>query len=183
MSNPSVIGLRFLCPAATLALFPMSLAQTSQLLQLLLNSALLTVVCALLWLGVSCRQSAIATQLNQLPTTVSLLHRHRLRQQYHRHYQSRVALHWALLLSLGNSLTLGLRTLIPWDGLIPLSLGLFVLSVAGLLIGLGITLDSFNPDPLVPKRSRRSRPTSLKLTAVDRPKPSATPPPVPSQLP
>lgn len=161
----------------------MSIAQTSQLLQLLLNSALMAVVCALLWLGMSWRQSAIATQLSQLPTTVSLLHRHRLRQQYHRHCQGLVALHWALLLSLSSSLTLGLRTLIPWDGLIQISLGLFVLSVAGLLIGLSITLDSFNSGQLAPNRSRRSQPAPLKLTAVDRPKPSATPPPVPSQLP
>lgn len=136
----------------------MSIEQTSQLLQLILNSVLLLLGCILLlnWLGL--RQAAIEEQQNRfMHQGAELLESDRaggsrgssalaenrwlqirkylrqLQQRYQILQASLLAAHSALVLAIGSTLTLALRTLLNLDWLIPLSLSLFVVAVVVLL--------------------------------------------------
>lgn len=140
----------------------MSIEQTPPLLQLLLNSVLLSLGCLLSLGRFSTRStyldnqiSALLQQGNELSTarrsgqldaaweTRLLPLKRYLRQLQRRQrlvHNSQVAVHYALLLSIGSTFLLSLRSLLEVDGLVSLSLGLFVLSVAALLVGAGCAL-------------------------------------------
>lgn len=140
----------------------MSIEQTPPLLQLLLNSVLLSLGCLLLLGRLGTRSTHLGNQISALlqqgkelstarrsgqldaawETRLLPLKRY-LRQLQRRQrlvHNSQVAVHYALLLSIGSTFLLSLRSLLEIDGLVSLSLGLFVLSVAVLLIGIGCAL-------------------------------------------
>lgn len=140
----------------------MSVEQTTQLIQLILNSVLMMVACALLLNRVSLRQTALEERLQaarQYSDLLSSEHRidshgidrstrvlqakKHLRQLQYRYKVVRygvLADSYALLGAIASTLTLALRTLMNVEWLVPLSLGLFVIGVALLLLGVGLTL-------------------------------------------
>lgn len=141
----------------------MSVEQTTQLIQLILNSVLMGVACALVLGGLTARHGAIRQQLQSMSrpdysqeldnwivkplTELPRSHIHQIRHQIKRlryRYQisrySVLSAYYALLFSALSCFALVLRGLIQWNGLIPFALGLFVLSVATLLVAIGLTL-------------------------------------------
>lgn len=141
----------------------MSVEQTTQLIQLILNSVLMSVACALVLGGLTTRHAAIRHQLQSVSrsdysqeidnwivrplTELSRSHiyqiRHQLKRLRYRYQISRYSVlsaYYALLFAALSCFTLVLRGLIQWNGLIPIALGLFVLSVATLLVSIGLTL-------------------------------------------
>ncbi len=141
----------------------MSIEQTAQLIQLILNSMLMIVGCALVSNRLERRHSVLIDRLQNLmgryaellesdPGQSGLalaadpqiaLAKKQLRQLQNRYTltsASLLAVHAALLLAVGNVLLLALRSLVDLDWLIPLSLTVFVAGVASLLLGAGLTL-------------------------------------------
>lgn len=138
----------------------MSVEQTSQLIQLILNSVLMSVACALVVGSLTARHGTINDQLqalsrkdeeevrvgrsnSALELSRSRSQRHQLRRLQYRYQISRysvIAAYYALLFCIVSCLALTLRGIIQWNVLISLALGLFVLGVATLLLAIGLTL-------------------------------------------
>lgn len=132
----------------------MSVEQTTQLIQLILNSVLVSVACALLLGGLMARQAAIEERLQASnrqyldslegnPSfrngTVKRQFR-QLQQRYQANRYSVLSVHYALLFAVLSALVLALRTTVGLDGLIPIALGIFIVGIAFLLMGVGLTL-------------------------------------------
>ncbi len=143
----------------------MSVEQTTQLIQLILNSVLLTVACALALGRLGIRQATVEehlkaasrhysdllelrgemegngkvlslqSRLNQAKKTLR-----QLQQRYQVLHQSLLATHYAFLFAVISTFTMTLRSLVNADWLINLAIGLFVVSVSVLLLGVGWTL-------------------------------------------
>lgn len=132
----------------------MGVEQTTQLIQLILNSVLISVVCALTLAGVMARHGAVGSQLQALTRHQAELWdqgwdeqalgvRKALRSLQQRYQVSRyslLAMHYAFTLALLSTFMLALRTIVIGDWLIPLAMGCFVLGVAVLLLGFGLLL-------------------------------------------
>lgn len=133
----------------------MSIEQTTQLIQLILNSVLMVAVGAVVWLGLMVRWVWLDILLRgaagaALQDGGEALGDRRLRwekrsdRRLKRHHQtvttSLLIAHGSLLLLVASTLLLALRTLMQANWLIQLSMGLFVLGVGGLLLGLGLCL-------------------------------------------
>lgn len=138
----------------------MSVEQSTQLIQLILNSILISVACALVLGGLTARQAALEERLQLLARQyydyadqlegssgfrgdrLSYVKK-ALRQLQYRcqisHY-SVLAVHYALLFSIVSVLILAFRTAITLDWLIPVALACFILGVAITLLGVGLTL-------------------------------------------
>ncbi|MEO0827173.1 MAG: DUF2721 domain-containing protein [Cyanobacteria bacterium J06635_15] len=142
----------------------MSVQQTSQLIQLILNSALMIGVCVLLWGGLWLRYTTLADRLkalhidyvklsHALPLGPGVDHRDRLRYlkqqrqklQYHYRLSKRctLILHYALLGFLLSIFALAARTLVNLNWLILVALGLFTAGTALLLLSVAMTLLDF----------------------------------------
>lgn len=144
----------------------MSVEQTTQLIQLILNSVLMTFACALLLSRISLRQTTLEERLQAAnrqcvdllgvssegrgevqkadrSTSRVLQAKKHLRQLQH-HYKvihyGVLANAYALLCAIASTLTLSLRALVNLEWLVPLSLGLFVFGVTLLLLGVGLML-------------------------------------------
>ncbi|HEY9909432.1 MAG TPA: DUF2721 domain-containing protein [Thermosynechococcaceae cyanobacterium] len=141
----------------------MSIEQTTQLIQLILNSTLLIVGCALMSNRLGERHSTIVADLQTLlhqyaelralpqkypPSEHQLiLAKKQLRQLQGRYvltHSSLLAGHAALLLAIGSGFLLALRAVLMWDWLISVACGLFVVGLAALLLGTGLTLLDMN---------------------------------------
>lgn len=136
----------------------MSIAQTSQLLQLVLNSAVMMVI-ALMWWGVAVfRLNLVSNDMQRLRrqyrrTRAEDGHTHlllRLRQHRHdlmvRHRLSRhsvLIMHYVLLSLMGSLFLLALRALVNTNLLITAALFLFVLGAAGILLSVALALMEF----------------------------------------
>lgn len=141
----------------------MSVEQTTQLLQLILNSVLMSLACAVLVGGLTVRHGNIRQQLLEFHafegtaglegwlgknitelSTARLNHLRlqikRLRYRYQISRYSVLSAYYALLFSLLSCFVLVLRGMVEWNGLIPAALGLFVLGIATLLVAIGLTL-------------------------------------------
>lgn len=143
----------------------MSVEQTTQLIQLILNSMLMMVACALLLSRISLRQTALEEGLQAARQSLERLDlgnehwsegkgvdrstsrvlqaKKHLRQLQHRYRVVRysvLANAYALVCAIASTLTLALRTLINLEWLVPISLGLFVFGVTLLLLGVGLML-------------------------------------------
>lgn len=131
----------------------MSVEQTTQLIQLILNSVLMSVACALVLGGLTARHSAIAEQIQAMRqsedgTVLDVVRsrrqgRSQLRRLQYRYTISRYSVlvaYYALLFSIFSCFTLTVRGMINWNGLIPIALVLFVVGVATLLVSVGLTL-------------------------------------------
>lgn len=142
----------------------MSIEQTAQLIQLILNSMLMLVGCALVSNRLGMRHSILVDRLQVVMNQYSelleadvplspglpfasdsslLLAKKHLRQLQNRYiltYSSLLAVHAALLLAIGNVFLLSLRSLLDLDWLLPLALTVFIAGIASLLLGVGLTL-------------------------------------------
>ncbi|HEY9763681.1 MAG TPA: hypothetical protein V6D07_14210 [Trichocoleus sp.] len=155
----------------------MTVEQTTQLIQLILNSALMVAI-ALAWWGIVwLRHSAIAAQLQEQQRRIvhlleteyrtldqfALLRQQRfqLQTRYRLTRHSALVMHYVLLALVGSVFGLALRTLMGVNGLIPIALILFVLGIGGLLLSVGLALLEFYQvgwlEEAAPRRSRTRR--------------------------
>ncbi|WP_088893958.1 hypothetical protein [Leptolyngbya ohadii] len=152
----------------------MSIDQTSQLIQLMLNSLLMMAFCGSVVIGLMLRQGAIAAQLRLLkplhaeavngvrslaPARFMQL-KAQLRLLRHSYRLVRIAgwsANGALILCTSSTLLLALRTLILLDRLIPISLLLFTCGAALLLCSLILGLLSLVETNSLEERESESR--------------------------
>ncbi|MBD1871807.1 DUF2721 domain-containing protein [Cyanobacteria bacterium FACHB-471] len=135
----------------------MSLEQTNQLIQLVLNSALMVSACVVILGGLLVRHTATHRQLRSLTQEYAELmggsvllrgdrllqvkHQLRqLRQQYQDAYRSILVIHYALFMFVLSGLTVALRTIANADWLITAALVLFIVGLVMLLLGLALAL-------------------------------------------
>jgi small-conductance mechanosensitive channel len=143
----------------------MDVAQTTQLIYLMLNSVLMMNACALLLAGLLSRQTVVRDRVQSVSRefiasiplgavprngkTVALkeprqfLLKKQLRQMHQRlraASNSVLAVSYALLLFVASTLMLALRALVNLNGLIPIALGLFSVGVGILLMGIVLML-------------------------------------------
>lgn len=132
----------------------MNVEQTTQLIQLILNSLLMTVACSIVLGRAWVRYTDLEKRLYSLrslyversgPTWVEqhLQVRKQVRHWLHRSllsYASLLTAYYALLLAVASTFTLALRGLINFPWLIPASIVLFLLALGGLLLAIGLTL-------------------------------------------
>ncbi|NJO11017.1 MAG: DUF2721 domain-containing protein [Leptolyngbyaceae cyanobacterium SL_1_1] len=135
----------------------MTIAQTSQLIQLILNSVLMIAVCIGLLGGLRLRHSAVTHQLQSLQQlyvqrslqgawgTADLLRsqRQQLQHQYRLATSSHLIMYYVVLLFVASTFTLAARTLLNLGWLIPLALVLFVLGTGGMLLSVALALLDF----------------------------------------
>jgi hypothetical protein len=124
----------------------MSVEQTSQLIQLILNALLLSLVTTGMVVVTSARSQAVTSHLQGIQeallsdgrlTYPHLAYLSQKRRSLRRRYQverlGQLAAHYSFLLSVSSALVVSMRSLVNWDMLIPVSLICFVLSL-GLLL-------------------------------------------------
>ncbi len=147
----------------------MSIAQTTQLLQLVLNSGLMMVI-ALAWWGVVVfRLGAISARLQRLERRP-----HALRVRYRLNRHSALIMHYVLLMLMASLCCLALRALIDANTLITAALLLFVLGNVGILVSVTLALMEFyqlNGLEMRPAQPR-PRPVVLPAAAMEQPRPS-----------
>jgi hypothetical protein len=135
-----------------------SIAQTSQLLQLILNSAVMMVI-ALVWWGVVVfRLNTVSNQMQRLnrryrrnlpddgqPRVRSRLrqHRHDLKIRYRLTRHSVLMMHYVLLAQMASLFLLSLRALVNSNLLITMALFMFVTGTAGILLSVALALMEF----------------------------------------
>ena len=174
----------------------MSVHQTSQLIQLILNSALMITVCVGLLGGLWLRHGAISNQLRSHkgqilklsnPSTGSgpeqlaqLRHdRCHLQRRYHLIHSSTLVIHYALLVFIASLFTLALRTLVNLSWLIPLALFLFIIGAGGVLVSVALALLEIHQGSQASVR-QLGRPSNPNRSARTRRRPSPqTPSPSP----
>jgi uncharacterized BrkB/YihY/UPF0761 family membrane protein len=125
----------------------MSVEQTSQLIQLIMNSVLMGVVCALVLNGMSARCAALEEawrRLDEEEREVRYASRRKLWRRLHQRLQvshySVLAGYYALLFSLLSLLLLALRAVLQFDLLVSGAIGLFGIGVTALLLSVGLGL-------------------------------------------
>lgn len=119
----------------------MTVEQTTQLLQITSNSLILALVSGLILAVLLLRQTVLEQLGTIAPTEDSrrLLMRKRQLQQNQR---CLLLFCYAFGLALGSGFCMALRMLVNWQWLIPLSLGVFVLAIAGVLGSGGVLVGS-----------------------------------------
>lgn len=123
----------------------MTIEQTTQLVQLILNTVLMVVASGVL-LALACRyQVALQKQLHRLMIDVEVTQRHRsaqlarsTRRQLRAIAQAVLVLTIACGSLVGSTVLLALRSLLPQNLLISGSLGLFAIGCGILLVGIGL---------------------------------------------
>ncbi|GAB4339275.1 MAG: hypothetical protein OHK0047_29970 [Leptolyngbyaceae cyanobacterium] len=131
----------------------MSVEQTTQLIQLMLNSMLMGVVCALVLGGLTARHSTLSEEIQALQQAgVQETNREAVRSQVsrrqQRYFHTRYRImgygvmmaYYALLFSILSGFLLALRGLFGWDWLVPVALALFAIGISTLLVAVGLTL-------------------------------------------
>lgn len=138
----------------------MSVEQTTQLIQLLLNSVLMVVASVMALGSLLVRHNTLreglrlcqrdyaedAKQSTETRSDRQSSFKRRLQvlvTSYQTSYASVQVLYVALGVFLLSTLALSLRTLVQWNGLIPASLMLFVVGTGLLLLGVGVALLEF----------------------------------------
>ena len=135
----------------------MSVEQTTQLIQLILNSVLMVVACAFILAGLLLRRSALEQRLQTTSLEYcQVLHlaydsqgdrllllkkqlRH-LQQQVKLAQKSTIAIHYAFMVFVASTFSLSLRTVWDGAGLITIALALFVLGIGILLLSVTLLL-------------------------------------------
>ena len=149
----------------------MSVEQTTQLIQLILNSVLMSVVCALALSGLTVRHAAISDRLeesrqDELLTNLDLARNHsmsrrqlrRLQQRYSISRYSVLTAYYALFFSGLSCFALALRGILDWNWLISVALGVFVFGIASLLVAVGLTLLEIHLSDFAKQISHGNRP-------------------------
>jgi Protein of unknown function (DUF2721) len=135
----------------------MSVEQTTQLIQLILNSVLMIVACAFVLGGLMLRRSALENRLQMTSLEYyQVLHlaydsqvdRLLLLKKQLRHLQQQIqssrngilALHYALMVFVASTFVLAMRTVIEGTWLISVAMTLFIAGMGILLFGVAIVL-------------------------------------------
>lgn len=133
----------------------MSVEQTTQLIQLLLNSVVMGVVCALVVGAVTARHHVLSEEIqalsqastqevNPVGIRAQVLQQRRQQRFLHTRYRivgySVLTAYYALLFSMLSGFLLALRGLFGADWLIPIALVLFAIGISTLLVTVGLTL-------------------------------------------
>lgn len=135
----------------------MSIEQTNQLLQLILNCLLLVTACVIVLSGMLLRHTAMTHRLHacqreyfeclegagtvkQARLVQLKIQLRQLRHHYRMTHLSVVMAHYALLFCVASALGVAFRTLIDANWLIHLALVLFVIGISILLLSVGLTL-------------------------------------------
>ncbi|HIK44453.1 MAG TPA: hypothetical protein IGR64_06135 [Leptolyngbyaceae cyanobacterium M65_K2018_010] len=116
----------------------MSIAQTTQLLQLVLNSALMLIIALAWWGVVVVRLATLTERLQRLPRSP-----YELRVRYRLNRHSALIMHYVLLILMASLCCLALRALISANSLITAALCLFVLATVGMLLSVVLALMEF----------------------------------------
>ncbi|MEL6327809.1 MAG: hypothetical protein AAFQ61_13010 [Cyanobacteria bacterium J06626_23] len=144
----------------------MSVEQTTQLIALIFNSALMVLLTELLWAWAWYRQTQLTAQLQQVQRSQQILfvnakpdrehrlqqlrqRRYRLRQQLRLAYGSMLILHYTLAALLLSVFLLALRMLIFANGLITAALLLFVVGAAATLTSTLLLLVDIHHAPIL----------------------------------
>ena len=135
----------------------MSVEQTTQLIQLILNSVLMIVACAFILAGLLLRRSALEHRLQTTSLEYyQVLHlayksqgdrlllikkqlRH-LQQQVKLAQKGTIAIHYAFMVFVASTFTLSLRTVLDATWLITTALALFVVGIGILLLSVTLLL-------------------------------------------
>jgi hypothetical protein len=137
-----------------------SVAQTTQLLHLLLNAALVLLIALIWWGVVLCKLNTVSTQMQRLrrqyqpgnragtidiPVGLPQLRRrrHDLWVRYRLTRHSALIMHYVLLTLMASLFCLALRSLVSSNLLITVSMFLFVLGAFGLLLSVTLALMEF----------------------------------------
>jgi hypothetical protein len=145
----------------------MNIEQTSQLIQLILNSVLMVTACVIVLGALLVRHVAVGGRLRLVireyvelmansggtrgDRPLHLKHQlHQLRQHYKLAHSAILVLYYALSTLVVSTFALVLRTLLNWNWLIQLSLTLFVIGIAVLLLGVGLALLDFQTSKYSP---------------------------------
>lgn len=135
----------------------MSVEQTDQLIQLILNSVVMVAACTFLLGGLLRRHHSVGDRLQQIQhqylevmssyeesrnRQVTYLKKQlcRLRHRHRFTHYSILAVHYALLFLTGSTFLMALRTVFETNLLIRVALALFVVGIAVLLLAIGLTL-------------------------------------------
>ncbi|HEY9622280.1 MAG TPA: DUF2721 domain-containing protein [Crinalium sp.] len=138
----------------------MTVEQTSQLIQLILNSVLMVTACVIVLGVLLVRHTAVNNRLQQMNQEYFQLLSHavllrgarllqikaqlqQLRQRYRTSHRSLLSVYYALILLVVSTFLVALRTMIDWQGLITISLVFFTLGVGVLLFSIGFALLDF----------------------------------------
>ena len=138
----------------------MSVQQTSQLIQLILNSALMITICVGLMGGLWLRHNAITKQLQSLKNQIlkfshsangsvpeqftQLRHKRlHLQRRYRLIHSSTLVIHYALMVFVASLFALALRTLLNLSWLVPIALFLFIVGAGGVLVSVAFALLDF----------------------------------------
>jgi len=122
----------------------MTVAQTTQLLQLMLTSALMLALALAWWGGVWLRYQGVAHAVQGRGRRARRgWPDYHLRVRHRLNHHSLLLMYYVLLALAASLLALGLRTLVRGDWLISLALVLFVVGVAGMLASVALTLLEF----------------------------------------
>jgi len=154
-----------------------SIAQTSQLLQLILNSAVMMVI-ALVWWGVVVfRLNTVSNQMRRIHRRYRRVppddnqqrvrsrlrqHRHDLTVRYRLTRHSVLMMHYVLLAQVASLFLLSLRALVNSNLLITMALFMFVMGTAGILLSVALALMEFYQMNVLTEHE--SRWTDLKPT-------------------
>lgn len=142
----------------------MPVAQTTQLIQLILNAVLLLAIAVAWWGLVWMRSSAMSDRLRRLhgiqPQAVNPRWLSIMRRQYRLSRISVGVMNCVLVELSGSLLGLSLRTLMHADWLVSLAMVLFAGGAAGLLASIGLTLVEFYRRS--PRRRARPRLNSVR---------------------
>lgn len=135
----------------------MSIEQTNQLLQLILNALLLVMACTIALSGMLMRHTSVSHRLrmtqqeyresiagdpigNQVYLSQFKTQLRYLRQNYRLTHFGVLIGYYALFFSIASTLALTLRTLLNFDALIHLSFVLFLAGIITLLFSIGLTV-------------------------------------------
>jgi Protein of unknown function (DUF2721) len=145
----------------------MNIEQTSQLIQLILNAVLMVTACVIVLGALLVRHVAmgewfrlvIREYLELMANSeglrgdrpLYLKHQlQQLRQHYRIAHNAILVLYYALSVLIVSTFALVLRTLLDWNWLIQLSLALFVIGIAVLLLSVGLALLDFQTSKYLP---------------------------------
>jgi len=138
----------------------MTVDQTTQLIQLILNSVMMVTACIIVLGGLMIRYVTVKNRLQvthkeylelltQVPHQQELLQtlKGRLRHLRHQHrmaHGSVLTIQYALLFFVISIFALTLRTILDFSWLIPIALIFFTLGILGVLISVTFTLNDFH---------------------------------------
>jgi lysylphosphatidylglycerol synthetase-like protein (DUF2156 family) len=178
----------------------MNVEQTTQLIQLIFNSVLMVLASGAVLGALLVRQQGLERRLRQARSDRTFYsrfarsrHLRQIQQQVWQNERALLVMNVTCLTFVASTLSLGLRSLLPWNEFVLLSLILFLLAMATFLVGSWLILlaiasgrvKSLPVRPLqraIPALPAARQPQRLLPPARDPVKPFALPPTLPPRV-